>query len=175
MCPCLQRPPAACRCATCLPQVWRRGGAGWHAAAAAAVRACGGGEHGLPHHRRLGSRRRQVHVLYVSVNGRAAGWHVAPLHVAPCCRTPGSSLESTAVGLVAITSCEFFAWLCTFAVLQQLAFPESNVRFRALCPHPLPVYRYRFIASLRDQNGRHYCGGTHVMPGVVITAGMHPT
>ncbi len=30
--------------------------------------------------------------------------------------------------------------------------------------------RYRYVASLRDGFGRHYCGGSLVAPRVVVTA-----
>lgn len=44
---------------------------------------------------------------------------------------------------------------------------HARARLRA---GPAACCRYPFMASLRDANGNHFCGGSLVAPGIVLTA-----
>eukprot|EP00798_Chlamydomonas_sp_ICE-L_P014151 gene14151-20114_t len=46
----------------------------------------------------------------------------------------------------------------------------SEEELRIVGGYVVPSGRYKFMASLRDGNGNHYCGGTLIAPGVVLTA-----
>ncbi|GLC39881.1 hypothetical protein PLESTB_001312200 [Pleodorina starrii] len=55
----------------------------------------------------------------------------------------------------------------TAAAVNPMLDPSS---YRILGGNDADQNRYRFIASLRDLNGRHFCGGSLLAPSVVLTA-----
>lgn len=48
--------------------------------------------------------------------------------------------------------------------------PTTYMDPRIVGGQSAPIGRWPYIASLRDSQNNHYCGGTLILPGVVVTA-----